>query len=180
MAPGAPTPLSPPVGGPPRLTEIALPAYRHVPGLTPHPVKHPEGHSHGIVEPPSAAGELDLPREWRRCEDYLHGVDLFNLAYFWEAHEAWEAAWHAVGHDSEVGQFLQGLIQTSAALLKRHLGVDRGARSLLTKASRRLDTVPLPMHGLPRYMGLALPPWREAARRYVHRETDDFPFLRLG
>ena len=88
-------------------------------------------------------------------------------------------AWHAVGHSSTVGQFLQGLIQTSAALLKRHLQVDRGALSLLNKAGRRLDSVQPSADSHQVYMGLELPPWREAARQYVLREAEQFPFVRL-
>ena len=61
-----------------------------------------------------------------------------NRAFFWEAHEAWEAVWLAAGAETPVGRFLQGLIQAAAALLKRHVGMETGARNLLAKSRRNL------------------------------------------
>ena len=58
------------------------------------------------------------PTMWYDCESYLYGVDLFNHAYWWEAHEAWEGPWRAAGRQSATGFFLQGLIQISVARLK--------------------------------------------------------------
>ena len=64
-----------------------FPPYRHIPGVTPHPIRDPRGHSYGIEE----VHDVDpLPPElWQQNEDYLYGVDLYNFAYWWEAHEAW-------------------------------------------------------------------------------------------
>ena len=181
--PRPPHPLLSPPAPPPRLTARRLPAYRHVPGLTPHPVNHPEGHSHGRAEPPLAAAAVRLPEEWRGCEEYLYGADLYNRAFFWEAHEAWEAVWHAAGHGSIPGFFLQGLIQVAAGALKRHLEVTRGARSLEAKAARRLTDVAAWMKAEgwtePVYMGVHLPPWRRRAGRYLRGESNRFPYLRL-
>ena len=99
---------------PPRYCpQRALPAYRFVPGLDPHPVIDPAGHSYG--KPESSQRPLP-PGEWPRNEEYLYGVDLFNRRYYWEAHEAWESAWRACDRDSAQGQFLQGLILIAAAL----------------------------------------------------------------
>ena len=134
-------PLTPPDGPPPRLTERPLPRYRHVPGLTPHPVTHPDGHSHGIVETPLSLDEIDLPRDWSSCEPYLEGVDLFNRGFFWEAHEAWETVWLAAGPGTTVGRFLQGLIQAAAALLKRHVDMPTGSRNLLARSLGNLEPV---------------------------------------
>jgi hypothetical protein len=69
-------------------------------------------------------------------------VDLFNHAYWWEAHEAWEGLWsHAEGTQR---LFLQGLIQLAAALLKHRLQsargcvrLARGARDKLVEVGRR-------------------------------------------
>ena len=166
-----------------RFTSRPLPAYRHVPGLTPHPVNHPAGHSYGAAEIPIPPGSLELPEHWHDCEAYLYGVDLFNQAYFWEAHEAWEAIWHAVGHESIPGRFIQSLIQTSAALLKRHMEIDKGANRLLTKAFAKLDLVEDWMTETGRrsgaYMGLNVPPWRIRVRSFLDRRTSKFPFIRL-
>lgn len=170
-------PLSIPDSTPARLTHRPFPAYRHVPGLTPHPVTHPEGHSHAGEEEPVDAACLDLPDNWRACRHYLFGIDLFNHAYHWEAHEEWEAVWHAVGHDSVPGQFLQGLIQVSAALLKHHMGVDRGAASLKRKAFHRLDRIEDAWRDGGVYMGIEVDPWRRGVERWLAGDVDRFPHL---
>ncbi len=100
---------------PPRYSTCPLPDYPHLPGTTPHPTRDPAGHSFGRPEP-------DLPdlnhADWRRCEEYLCGIDLFNFGYWWECHEALEGLWHAAGHDSPAGEVLQAVIQCAAAHLK--------------------------------------------------------------
>ncbi|MDQ3732184.1 MAG: DUF309 domain-containing protein [Pseudomonadota bacterium] len=77
---------------------------------------------------------------WRETDAYLYGVDLFNHGYWWEAHESWEVCWVAAGRRTEIGLFVQGLIQVSVACLKRHQGfIDVGqakARQGLQKFPR--------------------------------------------
>ncbi|MEZ5332398.1 MAG: DUF309 domain-containing protein [Thermoanaerobaculia bacterium] len=170
-------PLPMPPDAPARWTTAAFPPYRHVPGLTPHPVTDPGGHSHGARDPVADLSGLSLPADWRRCEEYLRGVDLFNAAYLWEAHEAWEAVWHAVGHDTPVGRFLQGLIQAAAALLQHHRGTRVGHHRLRTRAVALLEALPPGPDG--RALGVPVAAWLAA----VHRRLDadgPYPFLRLG
>ncbi len=112
---------------PPRYTTRPLPAYRHVPGRTPHPVRDPDGHSFGRPEPEAP----DLNRaDWRTCEEFLYGVDLFNSGYWWECHEVFEGLWHAAGHRSAAGHALQAVIQCAAAHLKVEAARMSGARRL--------------------------------------------------
>ena len=66
-----------------------------------------DGHSHGQPEPSSPALSRD---NWRQHEAWRAGIDLFNAGYWWEAHEWWEAAWHATD-DEDLKPMLQGLIQ---------------------------------------------------------------------
>jgi len=117
----------------PRYTERPRPAYRHLPGQTPHPIRDPEGHSFGQKEP-------DLPDlnniDWRECEHYLFGIDLFNEGYWWECHEILEGLWHASGIGSEVAHVLQAVIQCSAAHLKASTGRPVGAMRLLDHSLR--------------------------------------------
>ncbi|MBX7255880.1 MAG: DUF309 domain-containing protein [Candidatus Hydrogenedentes bacterium] len=94
------------------------PTYRHVPGISPHPTRHPDGHSN--LAPPHAGL---LVRD-----TLLFGVDLYHQGYLWEAHEAWEHLWQQSGRDSLEGRLLQALIKTAAAVLKLHMGSVRGAR----------------------------------------------------
>ena len=44
------------------------------------------------------------------------GVELFNQALYWEAHEAWEDAWTPDRHGPDRG-FYKGLIQVAAGCL---------------------------------------------------------------
>ena len=116
-----------------RHTRRPLPLYRHIPCKTPHPTRHPEGHSYGRTEqePPSL-----LSVDWWECRDYLYGVDLFNHAYWWECHEAFEGLWLASGRTTPSGQCLQTLIQCAVVHLKTDIGNVSGARKLLVNASR--------------------------------------------
>ena len=114
-----------------------FPSYRHIPGVTPHPIKDPAGHSYGSDE--STRPQVLSPESWRTNEDYLYGVDLYNFAYWWEAHEAWEGLWHHAEDDYRL--FLQGLIQISAALIKHHMRMPRPVRTLSTAGSDKLREV---------------------------------------
>ena len=120
-----------------RYSQRPLPAYRYVPGLHPHPTRDARGHSY------EARLTLNRPvrwsaDEWRTLDDWLYGVDLFNRFYFWEAHEAWEGLWAATERDRAPSLLLQGLIQIAAALLKTHMGVLAGARSLSEEGVAKL------------------------------------------
>jgi uncharacterized protein len=92
---------------PPRLLpDVPLPPYGFVPGLSPHPVSDPAGHSFGRHD--------DLPHE----SLFARGVDLFNHGYYWEAHEAWETLWHAAGRTGPTADLLKGLIRLAACGVK--------------------------------------------------------------
>jgi hypothetical protein len=112
-----------------RYSQRPLPAYRYVPGLHPHPIRDPRGHSYEPVLTLTRHAPWTID-EWRTLDDWLYGVDLFNRFYFWEAHEAWEGLWAAAERDSAPWLLLQGMIQSAAALLKVHMGVALGARTL--------------------------------------------------
>ena len=79
---------------------------------------------------------------WQTSDDYLYGIDLYNYAYWWECHEIFEGLWHAVGHDTEQGNFFQALIQFAAANLKRFTGNHRAAGNLVTSGIIRLQKTP--------------------------------------
>jgi predicted metal-dependent hydrolase len=129
-----------------------------------------------VAEPSCQGATAPL---WALCHEYLEGVDLYNRAYFWEAHEEWEALWHAVGHDSLVGRYLQGLIQASAALLKQHSGVARGAASLHAKSAGNLTPARrwLADRSGERFMGVVLEAWEGRLADYLSDGRSPFPFL---
>jgi len=109
-----------------------FPPYRYVPGGPhPHPVRDPDGHSHGAEEEP----------------DFRRGIDLYHAGYLWEAHEAWEGVWKA-SSDPALRDLCQGLIFVAAALLKVHAGNPGGVRKLVPRARKRLAGLPDRCHGL--------------------------------
>jgi predicted metal-dependent hydrolase len=91
---------------------------------------------------------------------FREGVAHFNSKEFWEAHESWEELWLAAETDLE--QFLQGLIQLAAAYYHVQRGTFRGAVRLFDAALRRLSAFPQRFCGIDRTAAEA------AARR--HRE----------
>ncbi len=118
---------------PPRYCpELPLPPYSYVPGLSPHPTRDERGHSFGRHEPPPAA--LD-GESYRSSAAYLHGLDLFNHGFYWEAHEAWEALWHAAGRSGQAAEFLKGLIKLAAAGVKAREGRAAGVRQHASRAA---------------------------------------------
>lgn len=117
--------------------ERSFPAYRYVPGLQPHPVRDPAGHSYQ-GDPRRGRHVPWEVSAWRTLTDWLFGVDLFNAFFFWEAHESWESLWAVKPRDSVPARMLQGLIQLAAALLKIHLGSLAGATTLCREALEKM------------------------------------------
>jgi hypothetical protein len=110
-----------------------LPSVAFVPGRTPRPAEC-----------------APLPPE----QAFLRGIDLYHAGFLWEAHEQWESVWRA-SSDPVQRDFLQGLVQIAAALLKARSGNARGAAKLARRAREHLARV-----DGERYMGLALAPLR--------------------
>ena len=73
-------------------------------------------------------------------EQYRDGVELFNRAEFFEAHEALEDVWRAAPLAEK--KFLQGLIQVAVALHHFGNGNMAGARSVLRRAFRNISLYP--------------------------------------
>lgn len=121
-----------------RYSRRSFPAYRFVPGRAPHPTRDPEGHSRH--EPAEKLERFD-PADWRTCECYLYGIDLFNHGYWWEAHEALETVWIAAGRRSRTGLFIQGLIQVAVAHLKNHQGFTVVARRMARSGLDKMKLV---------------------------------------
>jgi uncharacterized protein len=71
---------------------------------------------------------------------YLHALDLFNRAHFFDAHEVWEDVWRAAPPEEK--KFLQGLIQIAVAFHHHSTGNLIGARSLLDRGTRNLQGYP--------------------------------------
>ena len=94
-------------------------------------------------------------------EGFLQGVQLFNRAEFFAAHEVWEDVWRAAPSAEKL--FLQGLIQAAVALHHHSTGNKAGAVSLLARATRNLTGCrkPLGEIDLPEFLA-ALRSWQLA------------------
>ncbi len=157
----------------PRYSPLPFPPYRFVPGFNPHPRRDPRGHAYGTPETPPPRVPVE---RWRENAVYLHGIDLYNYAYWWECHEALEGLWHLTGHTGPEAAFLQGVIQVAAAHLQRHLGSAAGARRLGRDAVERLESL-----GATSYMGVDLPPFIRAVRAlHVESTSSAIPLISLG
>lgn len=66
------------------------------------------------------------------------GLDLFNRAHFFDAHEVLEDVWRALPRTSAMKKHLQGVVQLAVAFHHESRGNMRGARSVLDRALRNL------------------------------------------
>ena len=66
------------------------------------------------------------------------GIDLFNRAQFFDAHEVLEDVWRALPNTSAVKKHLQGLVQLAVAFHHESRGNLSGARSVFDRAWRTL------------------------------------------
>ncbi|MBD3297963.1 MAG: DUF309 domain-containing protein [candidate division Zixibacteria bacterium] len=155
-----------------RYTTRPFPPYRFVPGHFPHPRRDPKGHSYDHPEP--SPPPID-PHRWHESETYLYGIDLFNFAYWWECHEELESLWHAVGHNSEMGVFLQGIVQVAAANLRRFMEPDNpdAGVSLMQKGLEKLQDY----SGV--YLGVDVERFRRMTEDYFGNTTHTPPTITL-
>ena len=79
---------------------------------------------------------------------FLRGVAHFNALEFWESHEAWEELWLVA--ESDLDQFLQGLIQVAAAYHHLKRGTFRGGVRLFDAGLARLSNFPAATCGIDR------------------------------
>jgi hypothetical protein len=90
---------------------------------------------------------------------YHRGLQLFNKAEFFDAHEVLEDVWRAA--PAEEKKFLQGLIQVAVGLHHHSRGNLAGARSLLARANRNLSAYSA------RYGGIELERLRAQVEQWV-------------
>ena len=61
-----------------------------------------------------------------------------NEGFSWEAHEAWEQFWHALGRTTPEARFVQGLIHLAAAAVKIREGKPAGVTKHTQRAQELL------------------------------------------
>lgn len=115
--------------------DLSLPPYAYVPGLFPHPHSDSDGHH---VETPRFLGDVTA-RGVLDSGLMRRGIDLFHHGYYWEAHEAWETLWLAVGKDGPQAGLLKGLIKLTAAGVKARQGLPVGIQRHAARASQLLE-----------------------------------------
>jgi hypothetical protein len=104
-----------------------LPPYTYVPGGPwPHPNRAREAAGGRQTRPPADAADPGL---------FRRGVELFDAGYYWEAHEAWEALWHAAGRRGPTADVLRGLIKLAAAGIKVRERREAGVRTHARRAA---------------------------------------------
>lgn len=74
--------------------------------------------------------------------DFHRGLDLFNRAHFFDAHEVLEDVWRSIPRDQPSRRHLrlhfQGMVQLAVAFHHESKGNLEGARSVLERATRNL------------------------------------------
>jgi len=98
-------------------------------------------------------------------------VDLYNAGFLWEAHEAWESLWHVSKGDRSQAQFIQGLIQCTAAALKVRMGQPKGVERLGEQGTQRLESTALQVSNS--YMGLDVLEFVHDFREFVASSPTD-------
>ena len=75
------------------------------------------------------------------------GAEHFNAGRFFQAHEAWEAAWHAAPEDER--DFWQGATQVAVGFTHARRGNPTGAVTLLGRGATKLERYPARYKGFP-------------------------------
>ena len=79
---------------------------------------------------------------------FKEGIEHFNQLEFWDAHESWEELWLVA--ESDLHQFLQGLIQIAAAYHHMKRGTFRGGVRLFESGLAKLAAFPVRYCGVDR------------------------------
>src|SRR5712691_6228350 len=90
---------------------------------------------------------------------FQQGLEAFNSAQFFEAHEHWEEVWLETPTPDK--KFLQGLIQVAAAFHHYTRENRRGTQTLLEAGLTKLEPFPSV------HWGLEIAPLRESVRRWL-------------
>jgi uncharacterized protein len=88
---------------------------------------------------------MTLPPD--KHDEFRRGLDLFNRARFFDAHEVLEDVWRALPRDGprhhapsrHLRRHVQGMVQLAVAFHHESRGNRVGARSVLERALRNLD-----------------------------------------
>jgi len=139
----------PPGGDVPRYCDRELPAFAYLPGVNQRPK------------------DFEVSSE----NAFVYGVDLYNHAYWWEAHDAWEAEWHRQPQQSLSRLGLGLLINAANLNLKITLGNAKAADRLWRDMAARHEE--WRVRGGARLFGVDIESWFVRYRNYVTRIIAD-------
>lgn len=168
----------------PRYTNFIFPEYRFIPGENLHPITDPLGHSY---QKKFATPDILKTENWKTNQRYLWAIDLYNHAFWWEAHEAFEGLWQITPKTDRTRDLLQGLIKICAAFLKWYSLQFRGAKILFNSGLSHLASV---LEFCPQCMGINLERYMVGIRKhFFHMKENstakenilkDYPFIFLN
>ncbi len=106
--------------------------------------------------------------------DLSRGAALFNAGLFFECHEYLEGPWRATGGPEK--NLYHGLVQVAAAFYHFEKGNLHGARTLLTKGVRRLESYPGAYLGIDlKALRSVLKPWMQLFEAELIAEGETHP-----
>ena len=108
---------------------LLWPPHAHIPGLN---QRHPEGWFDDIRNTVEGVSVDQLPKSSAWC----HAMAYIEHEYYWEAHEVMEAVWFACAENSAEKLYVQSVIQSANAALKRKMGRESAAMRLQEDATR--------------------------------------------
>jgi predicted metal-dependent hydrolase len=111
---------------------LALPRWAYLPGVTPEPDREPLDRAKALVPPAFTSG---VPAEHPA---FRYGLALHDAAFFWEAHEVWEAVWKAAPKNGCDRLVLRALIQLANGGLKLRMSRPQAAMRLIDEARAEL------------------------------------------
>jgi hypothetical protein len=112
-----------------------LPDHAYIPGRT---ARHPEGWFDALRATSRADMSVD---QIIKSDAWLVGIAYFEGAFFWEAHEVWEAVWLALPEGDE-RRFVQAAIQLANAGLKARMLRPNAVGRLLQIVSALSENLP--------------------------------------
>lgn len=97
---------------------------------------------------------------------FAEGLSRMAAGYYWEAHECFEAVWHASGRRTPVGHVLQGLVRVCAGAVKARQGQPAGVQSHGEGAAAHFRAAQQAT-GRAQLAGLDLEPWAAWAEQWA-------------
>ncbi len=107
---------------------LALPAYRHLPGINQRPAENFLNAIATFNDPPVSDATAATHLGWQ------YGLRLINQAYYWEAHEVLEPVWWQAAANSPARHLVQTTIHLTNGALKIRLGRVAAAHRLASMA----------------------------------------------